>query len=250
MRLYSLTLKEILYRKGMFLVSIIFIAIAISSLVAFENIDFASKDQVRKFMKDMGTNITILPANINLSNYWAGEYEDIFMPEDYLKRVAGIPKIEARHFIAKLQQMIIINNNKFYLTGLLPEIGPADREKKKSMSPSIKMDEAILGYEAAKKLNSVQNDTIIVLGKSFRVINVNASQGTIDDIRIYINLKDAQEILQKPNLINAIDALGCICFGDFSTIIKIHQGKGERLIWSKSLDELQLPTTSELKEVF
>jgi len=225
MNIISLAGKEIRHRPATFLVSVLFVIATISSMVCVWNMSAASQDQVRKIMKDMGTDILILPEKTDMADYWNGRYGIQCMPEDYVKKLAAIPEINARHFIAKLQAGIKVNGADLILTGLLPEIGPVGQKLKEPMSPTIKEGDALLGYEAARLLKSKEGETIEITGRTLFVKQVKLPEGTIDDIRIFTNLKVAQQLLEKPGLINAIDALSCICL-DPLTIIQQQLKKG------------------------
>jgi len=54
------------------------------------------------------------------------------------------------------------------------------------------------------------------MGRPFEVSECYTERGSQDDITAWIHLKEAQELLGKPGLINAILALECVCDEDVS----------------------------------
>ena len=115
MTIFQLVLKEI---KNRFFTTVIFfiaVTIPISIIVAVETINISIKDEVRRLMRDMGTNIIIVPRNMRMDNYWTGDFGDEEMPEEYVKKLASTPGISADHYIAKLQSKAEIGNVKVVL---------------------------------------------------------------------------------------------------------------------------------------
>jgi putative ABC transport system permease protein len=78
----------------------------------------------------------------------------------------------------------------------------------------------ILGHELHKSLNIKVNDQIDLMGKTFTVKNCYQERGTKDDITAWISLKDAQTLLKKEGLINAILALKCLCADNTLPVIR------------------------------
>jgi predicted lysophospholipase L1 biosynthesis ABC-type transport system permease subunit len=57
-------------------------------------------------------------------------------------------------------------------------------------------------------------DKVALMGRSFTVHACHKERGDKDDITAWIYLAEAQELLDKPRLINAILALECLCIGE------------------------------------
>jgi ABC-type lipoprotein release transport system permease subunit len=69
----------------------------------------------------------------------------------------------------------------------------------------------ILGHELGRSLALKAGDKAKLMGREFTVAKVNAEHGNKDDITVWINLREAQEMLGKPGQINGILALDCTC---------------------------------------
>jgi predicted lysophospholipase L1 biosynthesis ABC-type transport system permease subunit len=63
-------------------------------------------------------------------------------------------------------------------------------------------------------------DDVELMGRSFKVNTCYAERGNKDDITAWIYLAEAQQLLDKPGLINAILALECHCTGEALPIIR------------------------------
>jgi ABC-type lipoprotein release transport system permease subunit len=69
----------------------------------------------------------------------------------------------------------------------------------------------VLGFELHRSLGFNVGDDVKLMGQTFKVIRCHESRGSRDDITVWINLADAQKLLDKPGRINAILALQCNC---------------------------------------
>ncbi len=72
---------------------------------------------------------------------------------------------------------------------------------------------AVVGHEIWDSLGLRVGDTITLLGRRFDVSQCNPERGNKDDITMWIDLAQAQEMLNRPGRINAILALKCHCAG-------------------------------------
>jgi putative ABC transport system permease protein len=94
----------------------------------------------------------------------------------------------------------------------MPEIFPPDKNYQKPITFSVKPGMAYIGGELASALKIQEGDEIEISGHKLTAKKTLSFTGTIDDIRIYCHLDDAQKILKLPNRINEIKALECMCY--------------------------------------
>lgn len=220
MTVFKLMAKEI---RNRFLTTIIFlvaITLPIMIIVAIQTINISLKDEVRRLMRDMGTNIIIIPKDMNIENYWTGDFENAEMPEEYVKKLASTPGISADHYIAKLQSKTEIRNVTATLCGVLPELSAIEKRQKTPMGFIINKGEIFAGKEIADQLNMKESDTLQILNRPFCVSKILPEMGMSNDIKIFMHLHELQSLLNKDGVINLIDALGCLCYGDFLSKIK------------------------------
>src|SRR5438270_13613540 len=110
MSIARMVIREILFRKLGFLLSVLAVGVAIGCLVnqfvLLEAYDARTEqisaekeretktvmdkleDEIRIITKNLGFNIRILPKDLNLSDFHTKDYADKFMPEEYATRLA------------------------------------------------------------------------------------------------------------------------------------------------------------------
>src|SRR3989339_288535 len=83
--------------------------------------------------------------------------------------------------------------------------------KEENMFDPILPGTVVVGYELHKSLGIKINEKITLLGKSFTAVKLQEERGNKDDISLWVNLKEAQEMFDKKGIINGIMALECYC---------------------------------------
>ena len=168
------------------------------------------EDETRRLMIGMGFNLMIVHKDTNMSDFWAADFAADDMPQEYVDRLAGDRRLTlVTHLVATLQQRITWQDRKVLLVGYLPESTQSHMRKKSPMGYYIAPGAVLLGYELGNGRKA--GEVINVLGKDFQIARVLPEQGSKEDITIAVHLKDAQEILGKPDRVNQIMALGCHC---------------------------------------
>jgi putative ABC transport system permease protein len=211
--LLQLVFKEILRRKTGFLLACAAVAFAAAGVVFSETISKALQDAMRRVTKNLGTNILVLPSNIDANAFWAGQDGRRLMDQSLVTKLAE-SKIPADHFIGKVQQLISVDGNRAVLTGTMVEVGNVGRRKpwKKPMIAAVDPGKCVLGSAIAETLGKADGDFLTILGLKLQVHKVERSKGPIEDVRIFIAISEARQLMKiPPGKIHAIDALGCIC---------------------------------------
>lgn len=244
MKILELVIKEIIHRKLNFSLSVFAVIIATASLICsvmllrfhdlrtseilktkeaelMERMD-KLKDDTRKSMLKLGFNLVILPEDQNLSDWYSDDYSSKYMPESYAEKLAASDIIYIRHILPTLQEKIKWpeRNRTIILVGTRGEVPNEHLSPQKPMVQPVPDGTIILGYELHTSLNIKANDKIDLMGKTFTVKNCYQERGTKDDITAWISLKDAQMLLKKEGLVNAIQALKCLCTDDVLPVIR------------------------------
>ena len=244
MKIRELVIKEIIHRKLNFSLSVFAVIIATASLICsvllLQAYDLRTteilktkeaglrdrmdklKDDTRKSMLKLGFNLVILPEEQNLSDWYSDDYSSKYMPESYAEKLAASDIIYIRHILPTLQEKIIWpeKNRTIILVGTRGEVPNEHLSPQKPMIQPVPDGTIILGYELHSSLNIKVNDKIDLMGKTFTVNNCYTERGSKDDITAWISLKDAQTLLKKEGLINAILALKCLCTEDILPVIR------------------------------
>jgi len=244
MTIWSLLVREILHRKLNFALGVLSVMMASGSLIGSVTLlrihdirtgqileakqaELAKsmaqlKDDTRKAMLKLGFNVVILPKDQNLSDWYADDYASKYMPEDYVVQLANSKVVTVRHFLPSLQQKIEWpeRKRKIILVGTRGEVPNLHKSPVKPLVQPVPPGTITLGHELHRSMDIKVGDDIVLMGKSFKVQACYKERGNKDDITAWIYLAEAQELLDKPGLINAILALECHCTGDALPLIR------------------------------
>lgn len=235
MNILSLIIKEIQHRKLGAAISVITIAVALTSIIASmetmrkfdlhteeqlaslsRKTDATTKklnDQIRRTMKNLGFNIHIYPANQDLAEVYAKGYASNTMPESYATTLANSNIVTVNHLLPRLSRRILWKekNAEIMLSGVDGQVPISHRNPQKPIMHPVPHGSVIVGSQLALQYQLKKDQTLSLNGKSFTISKIHDPRGTIDDITLWIPLKPAQVMLNSPNQINAILALGCNC---------------------------------------
>jgi hypothetical protein len=237
MNIWQLVIREILRRKINFFAGLVAVTLAITVLVGALNTlkihdlrteaiiqekeretqqrALALEDDYRKIMKELGFNLLILPTGQSLNDLYADDFASQYMPENYVEKLAQSNIVTIQHLLPSLQQKLFWPEKKrtVILIGTRGEVPLRHRSLKEPMLIPVPPGKAVVGYELHQRLNLQIGEKITLLGREFMVSQCNPERGNKDDITLWIELKTAQEMLDKPGKINAILALKCLCTG-------------------------------------
>jgi putative ABC transport system permease protein len=238
MTIWKLLIRELLHRKLNFALAVLSVMVASGSLVGsvtllriydihtrklleqkqaeLEKRMAQLKDDTRKAMLKLGFNIVILPKDQNLSDWFAEDYASKYMPENYVHKLADSGIVTVRHFLPSLQQKIEWPEykRKIILVGARGEVPNLHKNPVKPLVQPVPPGTISLGYELHRSLGLKVGDAIELMGRKFTVNACHKERGNKDDITAWIYLAEAQEMLDKPQQINAILALECLCVGN------------------------------------
>ncbi len=258
----QMILKEIFHRKVGVLSIFVALMVSVAVIVSVRTITISARDEISDQMHTLGANMIILPKVSPLSGYYAADFGDEVIPENYVHRLTSSEVSEKiHHVIPKLSSPYKIQGEKLILTGVLPKrdhqtrpkwisgglsffLGEKNREKKASKEvkeeaqhqvssvvpelslqasrknreraslENIQKNEVFIGNESARLLGKKKGDWLRIGPYEFEVVKVLEEIGSVDDLRVFIHLHQAQEILGKGRVINAIELIGCGCEQD------------------------------------
>lgn len=217
---FRLLAKEVRHRLLSFALGLLAVAAAATLFISLLTTGRASNIETKRLMRNLGFNLLIVPKETDMADFWAADFAKGDMPEEYARRLAGAPGIDADHYIAVLQKRIELRGRQVLLTGLLPEQTAVDARKKAPMGYRIERGSCYVGSALTESLGIKARDTIEVLGKDLTVERVLLETGSKEDIRLQAHLRDVQEMLGMPGRINTIEALGCLCTGELLSTLR------------------------------
>jgi putative ABC transport system permease protein len=243
MNVLRLIVREILYRKLNFLLALLSVSVAVGGVLAALSLlrqhdvkteqiiaqqraqmqrEMAKlEDDFRKITLGMGFNVLILPKDQNLADMYADDYATKYMPEEYATRLGQSRLATINHILPSLQQKVRWPEieRTIQLIGVRGEVY-MQSSKQKPLLESVPAGSIVLGYELHRGMKVKVGDSVQLMGRPLKVIRTNVERGNKDDITAWINLGEAQEILQKKGQINAILALDCTCATDRLSLIR------------------------------
>lgn len=241
MPLFRIIIREIVYRKGGFLVAAFVVAVAVGcvlgQLLILAQHDRRSEEilavhekgyrdeladlekDIRVSTKNLGFNLVIFPKDVNLAHFASKGYIDSYMPEEYVGRLAKSPLVSINHLLPVLEQRVFASEVglEIMVKGTVGEVAIAAQEKKKPFLEPVPRDKVTLGHELRRLLEKAQEsrlnpgDEVKLLGRAFLIHKIQPKQLGPEDTTAWIHLQDAQDLLDKKGKINALYALGCNC---------------------------------------
>lgn len=239
MKLLTLVLCEIRHRRASFLLTTLSVAVAVAAFVfsysvlkadelrtadllaerqkEVEAAGTALEDSMRKITKGLGFNVLVLPEDQDLGELHAEGTPTTTMPEGYVEKLANSKIVTVNHLLPivakkiewpELERSVIV-------TGTRGEVPMAHRALKKPLQDAVPKGTMIVGAEFGRTRDDGASlkvgDRIKLMDREFEVTKVHEERGTADDITVWINLPEAQEMLGMQNQLNAILALECNC---------------------------------------
>ena len=244
MTVWRLVSKEIGHRRLSFALAVVAVAVAVGVLAghlillraydlrteavldarqqAAEPRLAALEDDYRKYMKDLGFNLLILPEQQDLSEFWTKGYGTHTMPEAYVRKLADSGTDSMRHLLPIVQQRVLWPEQKqrIILIGTRGEVPLKHRRPKEPMLLAVPPGKAVVGYELASTLGLQAGDRIVLLGTEFVVAECRPERGSAEDMTVWVDLGAAQKLLKMPGEINAIEALKCFCPGEGVDVLR------------------------------
>jgi putative ABC transport system permease protein len=255
MTIGRLIFREIAHRKVSFLLGVLAVTVAVGTLVAAQAITqadaletsrlLASKeaqveaaladkreavvragadleDAIRKQMLGLGFNVLILPEDQNLSELHLSGGLSATMPESYVDKLASSDIVTVNHLLPSVTRRITWPEHErdVILVGTRGEVPIMHRGLKKPMLEAVAPGKIVVGYDVHKDLGLSEGDIVTLMGEQFTVSTLHPQRGSEDDVTVWIDLKQAQQMLGLENLIHAILALECECAGDRIAVIR------------------------------
>lgn len=255
MTIGRLIFREIAHRKVSFLVGLLAVVLAVATLIGAQAITqgdaletsrlLAEKQQqvesaladkreavaragaeledaIRKQMLGLGFNVLILPEDQNLSELHLSGGLSATMPESYVDKLAGSDIVTVNHLLPSVTRRIAWPEQErdVILVGTRGEVPIMHRGLKKPMLEAVAHGKIVVGYDIHKDLGLAEGDALTLMGREFTVSTLHPQRGSEDDVTVWIDLEQAQQMLGLENLIHAILALECECAGDRISVIR------------------------------
>ena len=220
MNIFSLVIKELVYRKVNSMIIFLTVILASTVSVAIFTLSKASEDETRKIMREQGLNLYIFPKGTDIIDMFSVNSDNTF-PEEYVDNLSESKTFDAvRHLTGILQVRFPEWRDPNGSSHRIILSGYKDEAMQRFLSP-----QEIMGTDVEK--GTVQVGSLIsgnipegqpfeITGKDGVihrfVIEKRFDEGRgVLDLGVSFNLEDLQNVLGLEGQINKIEALGCVC---------------------------------------
>jgi putative ABC transport system permease protein len=220
MNIFSLIIKELLYRKVSSVIILVTVIIAGAVSVSIFTLSKASEDETRKIMREQGLNLYIFPKGTDLIDMFSVNSQNTF-PEHYVDDLAASKTFDAvRHLTGILQVRMTDwkdpngSSQSIVLSGYKDEAMQRFLPKQETMGFDVTKGTVQVGFFVAR--NIPENTPFTITGRdgkirSYKIAKRFPEGRGILDQGVSFNLEDLQQLLGTGDQINKIEALGCVC---------------------------------------
>ncbi len=249
MKLSQLIVREITHRKLNFLLSVVAVMIAALAIVSADwiirrdalvtqrilaekqaeteaaveakvrEVKLAGaelEDAVRKQMKGLGFNVLVLPEDQDPAELHLQGSLSTTMPEAYADRLSQSKIMTINHLLPTVMKQVRWPEQDLdvVLYGTRGEVPIMHRDLKKPLLDAVAPGQMVVGHTIAQRLDLEVGQEVEFMGEPFNVSKLHPERGSADDVTVWIDLGQAQQLLGMENLVHAILALECECAGD------------------------------------
>lgn len=241
MTISKLVFIELWKRKSQLITGLLAITLGIAVIVAIQSVSVVSEQNVARNLDNLGANILVLPQGASIDNYYTSDIDAPTLPMDYVERILTSTFAGVDNMSPKLTRRVKVGGQSVVLTGILPKSeiaskplwqssgllgaelktacapnqsttkshGLEDEKLKRKAIDTLNTTDCIAGSQVAKLLKLHPGGSVDIMGKDFKVVKILPETGTVDDDRIFANLKDVQTLLGIENQVSAIEIMGC-----------------------------------------
>lgn len=212
MKLYNITLSNLLRRKAKVVFVVLGLFIGIGTIVSLLSITRSMSVSLEEKLDRFGANIVMVPKSDNLSlsygdiqvggvSYQLNEFDE--------QQIGDIYTIEAKRNLGAVAPKVIgavrVKGKEVLLMGVDPEVEFNLKTWWNIQGKKPVKEEVVVGAEAAKKLALQPGDTLDLPDRSLKVSGVLMPTGSSEDHIIVGLLPVVQEILGKQGKITMVE---------------------------------------------
>ena len=201
-----LFVRSLMHRWFELVLTSIVVAAVIATLTTQRALSSSTEEQVHGLAHKLGKNMLVVPKATNLSSFYAMDYGHASMPDSYPDLILKDPKL--RTPISLIQSRLYGNVEPQGVPLVL--VGEQTRRRGRVVDP-FSSDRVTVGKAASKRLAVKTADRMDVNGFQLTVASVTKKPPEGLDVGIFASLDLAQDVLDKPEQINAMRLAGCWC---------------------------------------
>ncbi len=209
MNILKLSIKELAYRKINFTLTFLPVFLSVGICVAMITLTQAAYKEINRQMRNLGTNLIIHHKDMKTFDFIRDGFTNHTLPESYIEKISKADVVTVQHLIGSIYKPYELNGLSVFVNGTMVAAQVSHSAKQSPMGTNIPRGKAFLGYAIAKELSLPKGATIKIRDMTFTIDKIFAPKENREDLMVYINLKDAQEIFNMENKVNVIRAIQC-----------------------------------------
>ncbi len=200
-----LFVRSLMHRWFEIVLTSVVVAAVVATLTTQRALSASTEGQVHELAHKLGKNMLVVPKAMNLSRFYAMEYGDASMPDSYADRIL---KSELRRPISLIQSRLYGNVEPHNVPLVL--VGEQTRRRGR-LPDSFSSDRVTIGNAASEKLAVQAEGRLDINGSRLTVAEVTEKPSDGLDVGVFGSLELAQDVLDRPEKINAMRLAGCWC---------------------------------------
>jgi putative ABC transport system permease protein len=204
--------RELRFRWFSAFAAISIVAAAVALVLCSQLFAAANEEATRRIQRDIGLNVVILPPQTELDAWWIDRIPKGSMPESWIDRLQD--QDVANRLVPMLVARVELGAGEVLLTGIAEERFKRGKGMKPVFGRSIESGGIILGASAALGAGVSEGDSVTIRERTFTVSRILEPSGSEEDVRAWVDLADAQSVLDMPGRLNEIRAIECHCSED------------------------------------
>ena len=220
MKLHTISINNLKRRKAKMAFLTVGLAVGIATIVTLITLTRSMSSDIERKMDEFGANILITPQSNGLAmNYGGISLGGVTFDQREIKEadLARIKTIENHKNIATVSPKVLggitISNHDVLLVGVNfeSELKMKQWWKVFGQTPQNNND-LLLGSDAAKVLDVMTGDPLVLKGETFKVAGILEQTGSQDDSLVFAALPKAQKLLGKEGKITLAE-VAALCSG-------------------------------------
>ncbi len=214
MSLHHITWKNIKEHPSKVILLIAALAVGVATVVSLYSISTAMSVDLQNKIDEYGANMVVVPKAKSLSLSYAGitlgglQYGSSPLTDRDVGKVRTIKNSANINVVApKLLGIVELHGQKVMIAGVRfkDELKIKKWWEIKQGARPIREKDLLLGGKAASQFGTKPGDYLSIKGERFKVAGVLSRVGTQEDDLIYLDLKQAQRVLNKPGEVSLIE---------------------------------------------
>jgi len=215
----KIVVKQARYKWGMSLLVLAAMIALVTLYVYLTNTTRFANRSMQLIMKRMGHNLLILPEEARPLDAYLCTDAQITFPDETTQRLSQRIELDSKYYVSVLQSQVNEAGRNWLLTGIEPVRRADETREKANLLRPLPRGDVRLGHAVWHTLKRTKEEHVSLLGRDFRVAETLPKKGSLDDYRIYMNLAECQDLLDKPGQINLILAFLCLHLGSLDTVL-------------------------------